>query len=133
MTVRDTFKQLEGMLEFRQVNASGLIEIGVYARDPGEAANIANTFAVVYQHKRLADFQTYLDRGLEQLKDEVEKQRQRAEDEAAEMAKIRERSHIVDPDPTDYGVPITNLSFSSSTGCGTDSRRACRADRKSVV
>ena len=115
MTVRDTFKQLEGMLEFRQINANGLSEIGVYARDPVEAANIANTFAVVYQHKRLVDFQTYLDRGLEQLKDEVEKQRQRAEDEAVEMAKIRERLHLVDPDPTDYGALFTNQTGSIST------------------
>ena len=95
---------LADSIELRERRDTGLIEIGVYAADPQEAANIANTIAVVYQQRRLAELQKILDRGLEQLKDEVEKQRKRAEDALAEAAKIRERDGIVDLDPDGMGL-----------------------------
>ncbi len=107
------FGKLVNMLVLREVRNTGLIEVGVYSTDAQEAANIANTIAVVYQQKRLTDLQKNLDKGLEQLKDEVEKQRKRAEEDAITMAKIRDRDSIIDPNPTDYGsmaaAPERNL------------------------
>ena len=97
------YGKLVSMLVLREVRNTGLIEVGVYSTDAQEAANIANTIAVVYQQKRLTDLQKNLNKGLEQLKDEVEKQRKRAEEDAITMAKIRDRDSIIDPNPTDYG------------------------------
>ena len=104
LPLQSVFQKLLNMLTLREVRNTGLIEVGVYSTDPVEAANIANTIAVVYQNKRLTDLQKNLDKGLEQLKDEVEKQRKRAEEDAISMAKIRERDAIVDPNPTEYGI-----------------------------
>ena len=46
------------------------------------------------------------DKGFDQLRDEVEKQRKRADEAAVEVAKIRDRDGIVDPNPNDYGTMI---------------------------
>ena len=97
-------RQLRGMMQLREVRDTGLIEIGVYSTDPNEAADIANTIAVVYQQKRLSDLQSNIDKGLEQLKDEMEKQRKRAEDALGEATAIKERDGIVDLDPDGAGL-----------------------------
>ena len=106
LPLQSVYGKLLSMLSLREVRNTGLIEVGVYSTDPQEAANIANTIAVVYQQKRLTDLQKNLDKGLEQLKDEVDKQRKRAEDDAVAMAKIRDRDTINDPNPSDFGTPI---------------------------
>ncbi len=107
MQPQSAYQKLLSMLSLREVRNTGLIEVGVYSTDAQEAANIANTIAVVYQQKRLTDLQKNIDKGLEQLRDEVEKQRKRADEAAVDMAKIRERDGIVDPNPTDYGSLIS--------------------------
>jgi uncharacterized protein involved in exopolysaccharide biosynthesis len=91
------------MLEFREIQKPALIEIGVYSKDAQEAADIANTIAVVYQQKRLSDLQKNIDGRLELLKDEVEKQRKLTDKCAQEMAKIRLRDGINDPNPLEFG------------------------------
>ena len=106
LPLQSVYAKLLNMLVLREVRNTGLIEVGVYSTDAVEAANIANTIAVVYQQKRLSDLQKNLDKGLEQLKDEVEKQRKRADEDAVTMAKIRDRDTINDPNPSDYGSPI---------------------------
>ena len=106
---QSVYARLLSMLVLREVRNTGLIEVGVYSTDNQEAANIANTIAVVYQQKRLSDLQKNLDKGLEQLKDEVEKQRKRSEEDAIEMAKIRERDGVIDPNPNDYGGMISGV------------------------
>ena len=108
MRPQSAYKKLLRMLEIREVRNTGLIEIGAYSNDAQEAANIANTIAVVYQQKRLTDLQKNIDKGLEQLKDEVEKQRKLTDMSAAEMAKIRESLNIVDPNPFDFGAGTGN-------------------------
>lgn len=108
LPIQGVYQRLLSMLSLREVRNTGLIEVGVYSTDPVEAANIANTIAVVYQQKRLSDLQKNVDKGMEQLKDEVEKQRKRADEAAVEMAKIRERDGIIDPNPTDYGSLIND-------------------------
>ncbi len=106
LTLQSTYAKLLNMLALREVRDTGLIEVGVYSTDPQEAANIANTIAVVYQQKRLSDLQKNMDKGLEGLRDEVEKQRKRADEAAVEMARMRERFGVVDSNPTDYGSTL---------------------------
>ena len=95
---------LADSLVLRRLPGRGMIEIGVYAGDPVEAANTANTIVVVYQQSRLAKLQKLIDRGMEQLKDEIEKQRKRAEEALAEATSIKERDGIVDLDPDGMGL-----------------------------
>lgn len=106
LSMEQTSARLLRSLELRDVDGKGLIEIGAYSTDPQEAANIANTMAIVYQQKRLVDLQRLHDRGLEQLRDEVEKQRLRADADFKEAAAIRERDGIVDPNPNDYSTSL---------------------------
>ena len=104
ITRQAALRRLLGAMELRVVEKTELIEIGVYSAEPQEAANIANTIAVVYQVKRLTELQKLIDRNLEQLKDEVEKQRVRAETALAETTAIKERDGIVDLDPDKMGL-----------------------------
>ncbi len=106
LSMEQVFVRLVNSLEIREVDRKGMIEIGVYDTDPQGAANIANTIAVVYQRKRFSDLQRIVDRGLEQLRDEVEKQRARADEAVVDMNKIREAEGITDSDPNEYGASL---------------------------
>ena len=106
--------RLLNMLDFRNEPDSGIIELGVYSSDAQEAAHIANTFAVVYQQKRLSGLQRSIDIGMEQLKDEVEKQRNRADSCALEMAKIREQVGVIDPNPNSYDSVVSSIKEKES-------------------
>lgn len=99
MPLLDVYDKLVRKMDLREVRNTGLIEVGVYSTDPKEAALIANRIAAVYRDKRLADMKQNVDRGLGQLREEVEKQRKRVEEAAARMAEIRLRDAINDPDP----------------------------------
>lgn len=102
LAMERAYSRLVSSLELRDLGSDGLIEIGVYDHDPQEAANIANKIAVVYQQKRLSDLQRNIEKGMEQLAAEVEKQRQRADSSAVEMEKTRVRVGVIDPNPSDY-------------------------------
>jgi uncharacterized protein involved in exopolysaccharide biosynthesis len=110
MPLQSAYFKLLRMLELREIRNTGLIEIGVCSNDAQEAANIANTIAIVYQQKRLSDLQKNIDKGLEQLKDEVERQRKLTDMSAAEMAKIRHDFNIIDSNPFDFGGNQIELS-----------------------
>src|SRR5215218_5875311 len=99
--------RLVRMMDLKEVRNTGLIEIGVYSIDSQEAANIANTIAVEYKERRLSDLGENLKKALSQLGDELEKQRKRVEDAAVEMAQIRERDNVVDPDPESPNAVIS--------------------------
>ena len=130
LSMEQAFARLTNSLELRDVDGKGMFEIGVYDTDPQEAANIANTIAVVYQQKRLADFQRNIDKGMEQLKDEVEKQRQRADEAVVEMTRIRERDGIVDANPADYGTSLDSPKGRESLNSYVETKtRALQARR----
>jgi len=93
------YAKLRNSMNLKEVRNTSLIEIGVYDTDAQRAANIANTIAVVYQEKRTADLRKSMDNGLDQLKDQVEKQREVVEHTAGDAMKIRARDGIIDPDP----------------------------------
>jgi capsular exopolysaccharide synthesis family protein len=86
------------MLDLKEVRNTSHIDIGVYSIDNQEAANIANTIAVVYKERRISDQKNSVDRALSQLKDELEAQGKRVDDLAAEVAQIRARDNIIDSD-----------------------------------
>jgi succinoglycan biosynthesis transport protein ExoP len=91
--------KLVRMMDLRELRNTPLIEVGIYSPSPKEAALIANRIAGVYSDKRLDDMKKNIDRGLQQLREEVEKQRKRVEEASKTMAEIRSRDSINDPDP----------------------------------
>jgi hypothetical protein len=102
-------------MDLKETPATNLIEIGVYDTDAQRAANIANMLAVVYQQKRREELQKSIDRGLEQLKAQVEKQQKAVEETAGEAMKIRARDGIIDADPdnenSQVGARDGNVAF----------------------
>jgi len=99
LPLQQVYFRLKKSMQLQEVRNTGLIEIGVFDTDAQRATNIANTIAVVYQEKRKADLTKGVDRGLEQLQDEVEKQRKTVEDASGKAMQIRQEQGIVDPDP----------------------------------
>lgn len=99
LTRDQTYVMLLNKLDMRDVRNTDLIEIGVYDTNAQEAADIANTIAVVYQEKRRGDQQQLLNRGLGQLDEEIAKQRKKVEQAQAEVAKLRSDQGIVDLNP----------------------------------
>lgn len=89
----------QGMIKMIEIRNTDLMQIGVFSTDPKEAADIANTIALVYQDRRRTDQEKLLNRGLGQLDDELSKQRKKVEEASALAAKIRDKEHIVDTNP----------------------------------
>jgi len=75
LPIQQVYMRLRRSMQLQEVRMTGLIDIGVYDTDATRAANIANTIGVVYVERRRADLQKGVDRGLEQLTEEVAKQR----------------------------------------------------------
>ena len=98
------FKLLR-MFDMREVRNTDLIEIGIYSTEPKEAADVANSVAVIYQEKRRSDQLKLLTQGLAQVQEEVAKQRKVVEDASAEAAKIRIEKGIIDDHPEDLSSP----------------------------
>jgi len=84
------------MLDVKEVRNTNLLEIGVYSVDPQEAANIANTIAVQYRKRRIEDNEKMFNLNLSELKEELEKQREKVDLAHAEVLRIRERDKIPD-------------------------------------
>lgn len=97
------FIRLRKMLDIREIRNTEMIEIGVYSTDPKEAAEIANTIAVVYQDRRRNDQLQMVSRGLSQLEEEVNKQRKKVEEASEAAAKLRVELGIIDQDPETMG------------------------------
>ncbi len=108
LPLQQVYFRLKKSMQLQEVRNTGLIEIGVYDTDAQRATNIANTIAVVYQEKRRSDLSRNVDRGLDQLQDEVEKQRKVVEDAAGAAMKIRQEQGIIDEDPDKEGSKINS-------------------------
>jgi len=102
LALQTVYLKLRKMMDLREVRNTTFVDIGIYSTDPQEAANIANTIAVVYQEKRLSDVERSIDKSLAQLREELEKQRKQVEEAAVEMTRIRDRDAIIDPDPENF-------------------------------
>ena len=101
---REQAYQRFGKIQIKDIRNTDLIEIGVYSMDRQEAANIANTIAVVYQEKRKENQLALLDQGLNKLAQEVIDQRKAVENARAEAAQIRNDKGIIDPNPEQEGA-----------------------------
>jgi capsular exopolysaccharide synthesis family protein len=93
------FNKLSRMLNVDAQRGTDLIEIGVYDTNATEAANIANSLASIYQERRREDQTDMVDKGLAQLKDLVNDQRDLVEKAAARASTIRTEEGIVDTSP----------------------------------
>ena len=96
------FGKLRRMMSLQEARNTGLIEIGIFHTDPQLAANIANTIAVVYQEARQIEINKGVSSGLQQLDEEVAKQRKIVFDAQKEAGRIRAAKGINDPDPENY-------------------------------
>jgi capsular exopolysaccharide synthesis family protein len=107
------YGRLSGMIVLTPVRSTDLIDIGVWDTDKQEAADIANSIAVVYQDQRTADQTKMIDTGLMRLKDEVNDQSREVTDLGAAAARIRAERGIVDPDPESMTSSGADLEMSS--------------------
>lgn len=92
----DLLGMIHGITEKR---GTDIIVIPVNGTDPQEAADIANTIAVVYQKRRRDDLNDQITNALSELKAEVDKLRQQVTAAQADLASIRIRDKIIDPNP----------------------------------
>ena len=99
LRIQQVYNRLRGAMQLQEVRNTGMIDIGIYDTKAERAANIANTIGVVYVERRRADLQKNVDRGLEQLQEEVTKQRKAVLEASAEAANLRTQGEINDPDP----------------------------------
>jgi succinoglycan biosynthesis transport protein ExoP len=96
------YNKLHSMLQLTEVRNTNLIQISVYSTDPQEAALLANTVAQEYMEQRITEEQTFISKGLDQLRDEVV-QKERAVNEAyAEASRLRTEAGIIDPNPDSF-------------------------------
>lgn len=107
MPMETVYGKLLRMLDLKEIRNTSLIDIGVYSIDAQEAANIANTIAVVYSERRTSDQKGSVDKALAQLQDELGAQRKRVGDAAAEVAEIRVRDNIVDSDSENLNAVLS--------------------------
>jgi len=107
------YGKLLGMMDMKEVRQTDLIEIGIWSTDKEEASQIANSIAVVYQDRRIADQSRMVDTALERLKDEVNDQTKQVTDLGAAAAKIRTQMGIVDPDPETMANTGSDLELGS--------------------
>ncbi len=99
------YGRLSGMIRLKDVRNTELVEIGVFSQDRREAMDIANTIAIEYQRKRIADQQKWVETSLSQLKEEVEKQRSKVDAYLAVMRKIAADFGIFDLNPDTVADP----------------------------
>ena len=100
------FYRLRRSMQLQDVRNTALIDVGVYDTDNQRARNIANTIGVVYVERRRADLAKNVNRGLEQVQEEVTKQRQVVVTASSEAARLRTEGGFVDPDPDKEGSII---------------------------
>lgn len=102
------YMKLLKMIDLREIRNTSLIEVGVYSTNAQEAANIANTIAVVYREKRLSVLQSAIREQLRDLTDGVVDQRKLVEQAKTEVDKIKVDDGIIDSDPESFtSTPTT--------------------------
>jgi succinoglycan biosynthesis transport protein ExoP len=114
------FSKLLGMLVLNPIRQTDLIEIGVWSTDKTEASEIANSIAVVYQDRRIADQNQMLDTGLKRLKDDVNEQTKQVTDLGAAAALIRTERGIVDQNTEEMSNGGSDLEMASVTSIQND-------------
>jgi len=95
----EVYMKLLHAIVLKDIRNTDLIIIGVYDTNPKEAADVANSIAVVYQEKRRNEQVKLIDKGLAQLEEEITIQRKKVDEWSKEAARIRAEEGIADPNP----------------------------------
>ncbi len=93
------YTKLLRMLTVEEIRNTNLIQINVESPDPREAALLANTIAQVYMEQRIAEQQSIVSQGLDQLRDEVKQKEEAVRQAYAEASRLRTQANIIDPNP----------------------------------
>ena len=91
--------QLADMIKVAQVRNTDVVIIAATSTDKQEAADIANTIAVLYQKTRKDDLESAINNDLEELQAEVDKSRDYVDITKAGLEKIRAHENVQDPSP----------------------------------
>jgi capsular exopolysaccharide synthesis family protein len=91
---------IDKMLRIEAPRSSSIIEIGVYARDPAMAANIANAIARIYSEDRINLATSDQREGLTKLRQELDKQEQAVVSQRDRVEKLRKELDISGVDLT---------------------------------
>jgi succinoglycan biosynthesis transport protein ExoP len=102
LSLEAAYNKLHSMLQLTEVRNTNLIQISVYSPDPQEAALLANTVAQEYMEQRIAEAQTIISKGLDQLRDEVTQKERAVNDAYAEASRLRTEAGIIDPNPDSF-------------------------------
>jgi len=114
------YNRLLGMMDMKEVRLTDLIDIGIWSTDPKEAADIANSIAIAYSDRRIADQNKMVETGLQRLKNEVNDQEKTVAELASTAATLRTTLGIVDPD-------IDSVSTAAASDLDTQSVRTIQA------
>src|SRR3954447_12261534 len=93
------YAMLRSKLDVDEVRNTDLLQISVFNTNPQEAADIANKIVSVYQDKRVEEEKEILNRAISTMNEEVVKQQKKVDEAAAEVARIRDKEHIIDLNP----------------------------------
>ncbi len=117
-TREQSYQILRSRLDLDEVRNTDLLQISVFDPDPQEAADIANKIVAVYQEKRVQEEREILNRAVATMNEEVAKEEKRVEDAAAEVARIRDKEHIVDlnPEGTEDSLTADNQNVVKQQG-----------------
>jgi len=102
LTREQAYNKLKGMLQLTEVRATNLIQIDVYSTDPYEAALLANTVSTEYMEQRISEAQGMIEKGLDQMRDEVAQKEKAVNDAYAEASRLRTEAGIIDPNPDSF-------------------------------
>lgn len=98
-SIGGAYGRLRGMLQVRDIRNTDLIQITVFSGNPEEAAEIANAVAEEYKNTRIRQVETWVNRSLESLQEEVDRRKKEADTLRLKAAEIREKYGIIDVNP----------------------------------
>jgi polysaccharide biosynthesis transport protein len=124
LTREKAYNKLQSMLQLTEVRNTNLIQINVYSTDPYEAALLANTVATEYMEQRISEAQAIIEKGLDQMRDEVAQKERAVNDAYAEASRLRTEAGIIDPNPDsfDSGSRVEDSSVLTNQEKVNDSR-----------
>jgi polysaccharide biosynthesis transport protein len=124
LTREQAYNKLKSMLQLTEVRNTNLIQIDVYSTDPDEAALLANTVSTEYMEQRISEAQAIIEKGLDQMRDEVAQKEKAVNDAYAEASRLRTEAGIIDPNPDsfDSGSRVEDSSVLTNQEKVNDSR-----------
>jgi capsular exopolysaccharide synthesis family protein len=100
------YTKLKKMMSLEEERNTDLISISVLSTDKAEACDIANAIAESYQQARILEQQSWVSKSLSTLRDEVEKQRTKAEGLRRTADEMRVKFGINDLNPESVEDPM---------------------------